>query len=704
MVVSKIDKSVSYPEIKKVEADDVKKISNLYEIVVKDVNIIVAIGNAKKIYENTIITYFPLYLVKSNNNVIQIGVYEVKTDNLYNVIDDEGNLELDKIDEPLIYVFVTKKMLEELRMVPESDSDTNSSTYEEVTHSDNSVDSDSDSDSDNDETNNKSNTKLEDTLEISDELLKTNKESSSEQYEIPAIRQDVFVFTKGLPTIPRLKEETKENAEFIRHNYKEKEGDTWINKFMKNTHYYTIENEGSGDCFFAAIRDAFSQINEQTTINKLRKKLSVEVTPNLYEGQKKMYDKLKAQYNFQIQSVKELEAEYDKYKKMFMETQDRSKKKQFIEIANIIKDRWTQATGNAQLTKAWLNDYSFMKNADSIEQFKRKIQTCDFWAEYWAISTIERLLNIKFIILSSESYKTGDIANILLCDSTIDEITQSRGEFNPDYYIILDNAGSNYKLIGYKKKQIFTFAEIPYDIKKMVVDKCMEKNGGTFSLIPSFINLKNVLNNCVIKNSSNDVEELSDARIRGLYDDNIVFQYYSKSSDKPPGKSMGEKIQFENIDKFANLNAINKWRCKLDNSYVLLDTPFSLDNHLWYSVDHYYQANKFKENNPEFYITFTAGSGSELSKNPLMAKAAGSKSGIYQGFLLRSPNIKIDNTFYGKRKQKVLQDALRAKFSTIREMKKILLETQDAKLLHFRQGMEPDIQNELMILRDELHS
>ena len=47
-----------------------------------------------------------------------------------------------------------------------------------------------------------------------------------------------------------------------------------------------------------------------------------------------------------------------------------------------------------------------MKNVDSLCDFKKAIKRCDFWAETWAISTLERLLNTKVIILSSESYKS----------------------------------------------------------------------------------------------------------------------------------------------------------------------------------------------------------------------------------------------------------------------------------------------------------
>jgi predicted NAD-dependent protein-ADP-ribosyltransferase YbiA (DUF1768 family) len=670
MVLSKIDKDVSYPELKSVDSGDLKLEADLYQLEIKGIDVMIAIGNSKNTFEDKNILYFPIYLVKYNNKVIQIGLYEIKASDYLSYLDNYNNLNVEKMDEPLIYSFVNAEFLNKLRLKPDVPLIRVDKEEGEITDSDEEAEAE----------------------EMEEEIQYTEK------YEIPKERSDIFIMTKGIPLPPLLKEENKTQAKDYREKYHESSNDNWVIKFMKNKHYNIIDNEGGGDCLFSTIRDAFSSIAQQTSVNKLRKKLSNDATEKIFLNYKEQYDMYNASFITDTNEIKRLESEYLSLKQKFTQVFDRDEQKLLSSEAKKVKAEHDRIIEQKRVTAEIIKEYKFMKGIESLEAFKSIIKTNKFWADTWAISTLERLLNIKFIIMSREIYKSGDLKNVLQCGQLNDTILEQRGRFTPEFYIMIEHTGDHYTLIGYKKKMILKFQEIPYDIKKMIVEKCMEKNAGPFAIIPDFIKFKAGKVKTVIKEA--EYEDLTESKIRGLYNDDIVLQFYSKSVGKPlPGKGNGEKIPNERLIEYAELASIPEWRKKLSNFWV---QPFSLDNHQWASVEHYYQGSKFKKTFPAFYLSFSLDSGSDLSKDPNMAKAAGGKTGKYKGELLRPVEVTIDSDFLGKRKSREMYAAQYAKFTQNEDLKKLLLATGEAKLVHFSRGSEPIVFDELMLIRDKI--
>ena len=184
-----------------------------------------------------------------------------------------------------------------------------------------------------------------------------------------------------------------------------------------------------------------------------------------------------------------------------------------------------------------------------------------------------------------------------------------------------------------------------------------------------------------------------------MHKDDVVFQYYFKSAgNKFPGEGVGEKLNKERKNEFIELSRILDWRRKLSNYW---ESNLKIDGKTWKTVEHYYQGNKFKKNNPEYYDKFTLESNSDISKDPALANAAGSVTGKYQGKKVRDDKIKLDEGFFDK-KDDIMNIAQAAKYDQNKDLADILLKTKDTKLMQFNKGREPEVQDILMKIRSDL--
>jgi predicted NAD-dependent protein-ADP-ribosyltransferase YbiA (DUF1768 family) len=254
--------------------------------------------------------------------------------------------------------------------------------------------------------------------------------------------------------------------------------------------------------------------------------------------------------------------------------------------------------------------------------------------------------------------------------------------------------GTYYDLVSYKDKKILKFSEIPYYIKILVVNKCIERNAGVFHLVTDFRDFQTKFGIDPVNNSYESSGVMSE-----LFDDAVHFMFYINSANSKPGKGSGEKIDNKHSLLFKDLELIQGWRRQLDDEFA---TPFMLDNKQWQTVEHYYQASKFKKGFPDFYATFSLDSGSEISSDVKKAKAAGGKSGRFEKQLMRPAHIKLDADFYGGRDVVERTKAVKAKFEQNEDLKKTLLSTKKAKLLHFVRGSEPEIDTVVMKIRYDL--
>lgn len=474
---------------------------------------------------------------------------------------------------------------------------------------------------------------------------------------------------ESLPPLPPAsrKEEEKEKQEVGTG--------LWIQQFMQNKNYNIVDNEGGGDCLFAVIRDAFSQIGKTYTVGDLRKLLSDAVTEDVFMNYYQLYTEISVSIATDKQRLKEIVAENNILREKLPLTRDSREQKVIVQQAKKLKEEFERIKREQHVSTNMLEEYKFMNGVKSLQQFRAVINTCRFWGDTWAITTLERALNTKFILLSEENFEEGDLDNVLQCGQLNDDELESSGTFTPDYYITMDYNGWHYKLITYKEHGIFTYDQLPYAIRDLIVNKCLERLSGPYALIPEFVDAR-----LTDKSDANVVLEVMES------DPKTVFTFYGRSNAKPlPGKGSGEKIPKERQSEFRQLATISDWRKKLSNEWI---ASFDIDGHQWQSVEHYYQGNKYKQSNPEIYYQFTLDSRSELGKSIERAK--------------KFKDVEPDMDFAGKRGKEILYRGLEAKFVQHPELKQVLLATKDATLQIYRPRTEPTKAVELMRLRKNL--
>jgi len=718
MVVSRLNKNINYKELERLEKDDASKQSVLYELIIENshipkVGIVIALGNMKRTHEkyHPGVIYFPIYFITKNKTAIQIGVYEILKDEIYKFVNKDNEVDIKNyhlFDPPLLWSWIDNTFITKNRLPPIV-----------IEHKDDSGDEESDEN---------------DSEFDSDDDKPQNKRIEHVEYIIPEHRKDIFTLMKDVRAPELLKEETSDIAKLIK-----KENDlNWISKFMKNENYDIFDK----DNIFHTLQSAFEQIGQQTYEKKLRKKMSESKYIETYFHRQKM------KYNEFIRSFQDIqkkleteERKKEEYKKDLKQKQASSVKLQDFEIKeyNRLKKDIELLTIQKSELKILKHDYDYMKSINSVEQMKEYIMSKHYLADEYGIFLLEKLLKIKFIVFFEDANKEGDMKSVLDCGVKDDNVTK----FQPEYYILLEYSEKKniYNLVTYKNKRIFTFKELPYDLKNIISYKCLENVEGIFTRIPEWIHFhKEIKRRGDIdeeyKRNEIDSEDIMISGIIRKYDGVKILIYCPSSHKKHPGSIRGEIMPHEKIVEYIFLSSIDNWRCILDNNWtgtdlndagILKTFQFELNGYYWASVQHYIQGCKFKEDNPQYYTKFALGTtesdtiintmdhhhSNGLSKNIELAifigtktagklfKSTSSQNSVLNGYK-RDKSIQIDRIYNEDIELRNMRDALYAKFSQNPTFKKVLLATNDSLLVYAPLKKREYPAEELMSVRDTL--
>ena len=669
MVKSVLDNTINYPELRALDNEDEDYDAAVYDANILKKSVVIAVGQPRYAFIEKNIVYYPIYLIGKEKVVSQIGVYEILADKIVNVLDDDGDVSIKELGRPLLYSFITSSFLassEKKSKVEVTESARPASPLPALLG------------------------RVEGEKKDVDEQSQVTAELDNDVDDDDDEEIDIKLVEDG--EVNELEEQGAIDAKRERDKFVEKKENLWIERFLSNDNYDIVDNEGAGDCLFATIRDGLKSVGQDITVDGMRAILVDHADKGVFENYRTLYsDAFVNLQNIQTEQRK-LAKQHRELKVRKSQAKDRNVQAVLVAEAEEVAQKHNDIKDQKVQAESFLSEFSFMKGIDTLEAFHARLQTCEFWGDTWAISTLEMALNVKLVLFSKEAYDNGDLDNVLQCGQMNDNTLEERGIFEPQYYIMLDYTGDHYKLVKYKTRGAFTFKELPYDIKRLIIDKCLERQAGAYYLIPEFREFMTKLHVSPVMPDSNLQSD--------LYKPHTIFQFYSKSNDKPkPGSGSGEEMGPEGVSSYNELAAIPKWRRKLSNFW---EQQFVLDGKRWLTVEHYYQGSKFKKGHPEFYNQFSLDSGSVLSKSPEMAKAAGGKTGKYKKESLRANNIKLDNDFFAGRNKREMEEAMYAKFSQNSDLRKMLLATKSAKLQHFSRGSPPVVFDDLMRVRKKL--
>ena len=395
MVLSHLNKYIEYLETREIEEEDIDEETDIYEIEIYKKIHYITLGKPKYTYTAKYkVVYFPIYLLKGFKQICgKIGVFEVEENRLISV---QSNL-TKGLGEPLFFEKTTEKYMEKAqdknKKEEEKTVEVEAKEKEEEQEQDKKEEAEAEED---------------DIFSFKNQNNKKEKEKEKEKDKdkdkIDRIKlEDVFTKDKIPPYTPSWPEETEEESKKIREEYIKSKSkslkDNWVQSTMQNKYFDIQPNEGAGDCFFAVIRDAYLNIGYHTSVQKLRLLLSQEVNTELFKNYKIIYDGI---INGQ---------EIDKHEMDLISKQNLNLKKQaqkggqskeilgdLISGGKELKKKYTKLQKKSKVDEDLLGEFQFMKYVKNVDDLKNYVRTADFWADTWAISTLEYLLNVKIIL------------------------------------------------------------------------------------------------------------------------------------------------------------------------------------------------------------------------------------------------------------------------------------------------------------------
>ena len=360
---------INYKSSYGIDEEDIDYDANIYDYKFNNISVEIALGKIKYTNSQHGVLFCSIYLIVNDSPVSKIGIFEISENDILSDISEDG-LELEKGN---ILIFATEKYIN--KMISKEEKKSPIEINEEIQDIESVVDI----------------TEVDDVMK-----LDINEKMTAEtEKSMKILDEGIFVKNENKEVPSLLPDETQLESDELVSEYKESSDNKWIETFMQNNKYSVIDNEGGGDCFFAVIRDAYRQIGKDTTVKKLRALLSKEVTNEQFNEYKTLYTNFSAEYESIETEMNAIKRKTAEIKRRIINITDKDEHKKLIENATELSNRYKQLSEDRLITKNLLNEFLYMQDIDSIEQLQEYIMKSKYWADEWAISTLETSIKYK---------------------------------------------------------------------------------------------------------------------------------------------------------------------------------------------------------------------------------------------------------------------------------------------------------------------
>lgn len=522
MLQSVLDNSIEYIQEKNIENNDIDIESPVYHLRLFQVEVAITLGTVNNEFSKNGILYCPVYLIVNKSNFEKIGYYEFYSSELSVLLDKEGDMDVSVMEGPLLFDYIDidylnnriikSKFLREFIIEDEKINEDDDLQKQKIVQEASKIQVDD-----------KKN-QIIDNLSVIENIEKIQQKYNT-----------TFNNKISEKTLDIYKKDVK--SSIITQN------SNWLQTYYNNNKFNIHEFESDSNSLFRTIKASLDNIDITINIKSLKAILVKNLSKEHYENYRKMYNDLASQIREHKTNIDEEDSKKKEliqtYKKIKTETETEAKSdtknlqllKTNMRKLNEIKKTITQ---NSKMHKSKnvvykkllqnIDQFKFMRNVETLEDFKTIIMSNNYWPDNYIISILEYILNVKFIILNKKSYNANNFNDLIICNNDLLNQILEKKDFKPRYYILMnyDVDTKHYNLVTYKSKKIFSFYEIPYPIKESVVDNCMQTNGGIYNLIPFFVEFKNqhlpfsemktlieTANNKLLENKVSEYETLS---------------------------------------------------------------------------------------------------------------------------------------------------------------------------------------------------